>query len=167
MSILTSNFGPISYSTAPWFIRATNLLDRLCWQTVHYCHISTYGIQTSFPQNLTVGKARDLGPWFVRADSLIPVRDKFADLVFQCHTIHTPVEEPHVKVQPADQVEVELVDSSGAEAKSTKDKMVVRRNITVNQFLLGDRPVQQQAQGRDHPPYCPCSKKATYYRPSP
>ena len=87
-----------------------------------------------------------------RADSLVPARDEYADLVFQGRAIHTPVEEPHVKVQPTNQVEVKSVDSSGAEAESTEDEMVVRRNITIDWFLPCDRPVQQQAQGRDQPP---------------
>ena len=77
------------------------------------------------PLNLTVGEAWDLGPQLVRAYSLVHVRDEYANLVFQGRAIHTPVEEPCVEVQPADQVEVKLVDSSGVEAKSTEDEMLV------------------------------------------
>ena len=77
------------------------------------------------PLNLTVGEAWDLGPQLVRAYSLVHVRDEYANLVFQGRAIHTLVEEPRVEVQPTDQVEVKLVDSSGVEAKSTEDEMVV------------------------------------------
>ena len=77
------------------------------------------------PPNLTVGEAWGLGPQLVRAYSLVPVRDEYANLVFQGRAIHTLVEEPRVEVQPADQEEVKLVDFSGVEAKSTEDEMVV------------------------------------------
>ena len=77
------------------------------------------------PPNLIVGEAWDLGPQLVRAYSLVPVRDEYANLVFQGRAIHTPIEEPRVEVQPADQVEVKLVNYLGAEKKSTEDEMVV------------------------------------------
>ena len=84
------------------------------------------------PPNLTVGEAWDLGPQLVKAYSLVPVRDEYANLVFQGRPIHTPVEEPRVEVQPADQVEVESVNSSSAEAKNAEDEMVVWQNMTIN-----------------------------------
>ena len=92
-----------------------------------------------------------------REDSLVLVRDKSTNLVFQGRVIYTPVEEPCVEVQPADQVELESVDSLRAEAESTEDEMVVQRNMTIDQFLPGDRLVQQQAQGRDQPPLAACA----------
>ena len=73
------------------------------------------------PPNLTVGEAHDLSLRFAREDSLVLIRDEFADLVFQGHAIHTPIEEPYVEVQPVDQVELESVDSSRAEVESTED----------------------------------------------
>ena len=76
-----------------------------------------------------------------REDSLVLARNEYADLVFQGHAIHTLVEEPRVEVQPTNQVEVESVDSSGAEAESIEDEMVVRRNITIDWFLPCDRPM--------------------------
>lgn len=45
--------------------------------------------------------------------------------VFLGRAIHIPVEEPRVKVQHADQVKVESIDSSGAEAENIEDEMVV------------------------------------------
>ena len=85
-----------------------------------------------FPLNLTVGEARDFDPWLTKVDSLEPVRDTSADSIFQGRTIHIPVEEPRVEVQPADQVEVESVNSSSAEAKNAEDEMVVWQNMTIN-----------------------------------
>jgi len=45
------------------------------------------------------------------------VRDESVDSVFQGRAIHTSVEEPRLKVQAANQVEVESVDSLGAKAE--------------------------------------------------
>ena len=66
------------------------------------------------PLNLTVGKAQDLGPQLVRADSLVPVRDASTNSVFQGRAVHKPMKEPHAEVQPAEQAKVEFVNSSKA-----------------------------------------------------
>ena len=66
------------------------------------------------PLNLTVGKAQDLGPWLVRADLLVPVRDASTNSVFQGRAVHKPMKEPHAEVQPAEQAKVEFVNSSKA-----------------------------------------------------
>ena len=66
------------------------------------------------PLNLTVGKAQDLGPWLVKADSLVPVRDASTNSVFQGRAVHKPMKEPHAEVQPAEQAKVEFVNSSKA-----------------------------------------------------
>ena len=66
------------------------------------------------PLNLTVGKAQDLGPWLVKADSLVPVRDASTNFDFQGRVIHKPVKEPHAEVQPVEQAEAEFVNSSKA-----------------------------------------------------
>ena len=99
---------------------------------------------------LTIGEARDLGPRRTRVGSLVPVRDESIDIVFQGHVVHISVEEPHMEVQAANQVEVEPVDSSGANVENAGDEMVVHRNMTANWFLPGGRlAAQQQIQGRD------------------
>lgn len=109
------------------------------------CYIDVR-LQGFFPLRLTVSEALDLGHWLVRVGSLVPVRDESADSVFQGHVVHTSFEEPRVKVQLADQVEVKSVDSLGAEAKNLEDEMVVPQNITDDRFLPGSRPPMQQQQ---------------------
>ena len=64
-----------------------------------------------------MGKAWDLGPWLVRADRLVPVKDTSANSIFQGHVAYRLVEEPHTEVQPAEQVEAELVNSSEADVE--------------------------------------------------
>lgn len=58
-----------------------------------------------------------LGPQLIRVGLLVPVRDGLVDSVFQGRAIHTPVEEPRLEVQAANQVEVESVDSLGVKAE--------------------------------------------------
>lgn len=74
---------------------------------------------------MTIGEAPNFGTRLIRADSLVPVRDTPTYSIFHGRAIHIPVEEPRVKVQHADQVKVESVDSSGAEAENIEDEMVV------------------------------------------
>lgn len=74
---------------------------------------------------MTIGEAPDFSARLIRADSLVPVRDTPTYSVFHGSAIHIPVEEPRVKVQHADQVKVESVDSLGAEAENIEDEMVV------------------------------------------
>lgn len=73
--------------------------------------------------------------------------------------MHTPVKEQRTEVLATEQVEVESIDSSGAEAENTEDEMVVRRNMTANRFFLGGHPTvqQQQPQVREQPPPAPCN----------
>ena len=52
-----------------------------------------------FPLNLTIDEARDLNPQLIRVGSLVPVRDRSANSVFQGRAVHTPVEEPCIEVQ--------------------------------------------------------------------
>ena len=80
------------------------------------------------PPGLIVGEAQDLSTRLIRVGSLLPVRDRSADNVFQRHVEHIPVEQPLEGVQATKQVEVESVDSSEAEAKDPGEEMVVRRN---------------------------------------
>ena len=99
-----------------------------------------------FPPNLTVGEAQDFGPLMARAESLIPVRDALVDIVSQSRTVHRPIEEPQVQVQPIKQVASKSVNSSEAEANQGEGKMVVKRTMTLDRFLLGACPVAQQQQ---------------------
>lgn len=78
------------------------------------------------PPNLAVGEARNLGPRLVRPDLLVPEKDASVDSIFQGCAVHIPVEETRVEVRSADQEEVELKNSSGAEVEQTEDEMVVR-----------------------------------------
>lgn len=96
-----------------------------------------------FLPRLTVGQARDLGPWLIRVGSLVSVRDKFADTIFHSQAEHTLVEQPPV-IQVAEQAEAESVDSSGAKAEDPSDTMVVRRTITTDHFLPSGQPAIQQ-----------------------
>lgn len=66
----------------------------------------------------------------IRVGLLVPIRDESMDTIFQGRAVHTSVEEQRAKVLATEQVEVELVDSSGVEAKNTDDEMVVRRTMT-------------------------------------
>lgn len=97
--------------------------------------------QGYFPPRLTIGEARDLGPRLIRIGSLVPVRDKSADTVFQGRAIHTLVEEHRTKVSATDQAEVESVDSFSAKAENVEDEMVVQRNMIAARFLPGSRPI--------------------------
>ena len=92
-----------------------------------------------FSPRLTIGEAQDLDPRLIRVGSLVPASDGSANTVFQGRAVHT-VEEQRTKAPVAEQVEVELVDSSSVEAKNAKDEMVVRRTMTADRFLLGGRP---------------------------
>lgn len=57
---------------------------------------------------------------------MVPEKDASVDSIFQGCTVHIPVEETRVEVRSADQEEVELKNSSGAEVEQTEDEMVVR-----------------------------------------
>ena len=95
---------------------------------------------------LTVGEARDLGLCLIRVGLLVPIRDSTADIVFQGRALHTPVEEQRPEVLAAEQVKVELVDSSGVEVEDIKEEMVVCWNMTADWFLPNGRPAMQQQQ---------------------
>ena len=99
-----------------------------------------------FPPNLIVGEAQDFGPRMARAEALIPVRDALVDIVSQSRTVHRPIEEPQVQVQPIKQVASKSINSSEAEANQGEGKMVVKRTMTLDRFLLGACPVAQQQQ---------------------
>ena len=75
--------------------------------------------------------------------------------------MHTPVKEQRTEVLAIEQVEVESIDSSGAEAENTEDEMVVRRNKTANRFFLSGHPTvqQKQPQVREQPPSAPYNRK--------
>ena len=92
-----------------------------------------------FPPRLTIGEAQDLDPRLIRVGSLVPASDGSANTVFQGRVVHT-VEEQRTKASVAEQVVVELVDSSSVEAKNAKDEMVVRRTMIADRFLLGGCP---------------------------
>ena len=122
--------------------------------------------QRFLPSRLTVGEARDLGPCLIRVGLLVPIRDGTTDIVFQGRALHTPVEEQRPEVLAAEQVKVELVDSSGAEVEVVEDEMVVRWNMTADWFLPNGRPAvqQQQPQNREQPllpPLCATAKGLT------
>ena len=54
---------------------------------------------------------------------------------------------------------VELINRSVAEAEETEEEMVVHRNISIAQFLLGGCPTaQQQQQQQTPPPPCICKR---------
>ena len=97
-----------------------------------------------FPPTLTINEAWDLDLHLIRVGSLVTARDGLDDTVFQGRAVHTPVEEQHTETSAIEQVEAESVDSSSAEAKNAEDEMVVRRNMTVDQFFPGGRPAAQQ-----------------------
>ena len=65
------------------------------------------------------------------------MRDDSADMVFHSRAEHIPVEEPEVGARAVEQVEVESVDfsSEGTEPKDFDTEMVVKRKMTVDQFL--------------------------------
>ena len=45
-----------------------------------------------FPPRLKIGEARDLCPWLIRVGSLVPTRDRSANIVFQGKDVYTPIE---------------------------------------------------------------------------
>lgn len=69
-----------------------------------------------FPPNFAIGEAWDLGPWIVKAQSLVPVREELTNLVSQNRTVHRPVGDPQTLVQPTEQKVAESIHSSEAEA---------------------------------------------------
>ena len=91
------------------------------------------------PPNLTIGKARDLGPRVARAESLVPVRDALANFVSQGRIVYRPVKEPGAMVQPAEQVEVESINSSEVEAEQEKGNMVTKRTMAIERFISSER----------------------------
>ena len=95
------------------------------------------------PPNLTVGKARDFGPWIVRAESLVPMRDNSVNSVFHNRIVYRLVEQPQAQVHLVEQEAVELVSFFEVDTDQGKDKMVVKQSITLDPFLLGARPATQ------------------------
>ena len=108
------------------------------------------------PPFLTVGEAWYIGPCFVRAGSLEPIRDALAETVSKNRSIHQLVERPEslALVQVAEPAAAESVHSSGAESDPGEDEMVTRRVMTIDRFMLGARPTtqQQEPQGKDSTP---------------
>lgn len=135
------NFGcPISYLTAVYFTQAINFWASLAGDSPLLSYIDVWH-PNFLPPNLAVGKAWDLGPRLVRANSLLLGRGASANFVFQGRAVHISVKEPHVEVQPTDQEEAESVNSLSAKDEQAEGKMVVRRNMTAYRFLPGGRPV--------------------------
>ena len=63
------------------------------------------------PPQLIVGEAKDFGPRFSSAESLVPVREASADLGSQSHRVHVPVEEPEAPAQAVEPAAVKAVQS--------------------------------------------------------
>ena len=97
------------------------------------------------PPFLTVGEAWDIGPYFVRAGSLEPIRDALAETVSKNRSIHQLVERPEslALVQVVKLVAAEFIHSSGAESDPGEDEMVTRWVMTIDRFMLGARPTTQ------------------------
>ena len=74
------------------------------------------------PPKLTSGEARDIGPHYITADDLTPIRDKSAECVSQSRQAHVPIEEPVDPVLPTEQ-EVTVVKPDA--------EMVTRRKMMV------------------------------------
>ena len=93
------------------------------------------------PPGLTPDEAQRLGPWQFSVGSLLPVRDDSTDTIFHSRAEHIPVEEPKEGARAVEQVEVESVDSfsEGTEPKDFNTEMVVRRKMTIDQFLPSGR----------------------------
>ena len=89
----------------------------------------------------------------IKVGSLVPVRDRNADTVFQGHAEYIPVEQPPV-AHVAEQIEAEFVNSSEAEVEDSINAMVVHCNMIVKRFLPSKQPTGQQA-----PPSPPRSRK--------
>lgn len=98
-----------------------------------------------FPFCLTVGKARELGPCLIRAESLELIRKTLAKLVSQNCAVHRPVEKPPAQVPggPTEQA-TESVHSSEAETDRGEAEMVSRQTLTIVCFLLSTRSITQQ-----------------------
>ena len=60
------------------------------------------------PPKLTVGEARDLGPWYTCSDELVTVRDESAKRVSQNRQIHVLVE-PEAPIELEAPVEPEAL----------------------------------------------------------
>ena len=84
-----------------------------------------------------MGEAWDLGPRLTRVQSLAPVRDASTNSIFQGRPAHKPVKEPRAEAQPADQAEVESVNSSEAKTEQSEGEMVTKRTMTIDRILLG------------------------------
>ena len=99
------------------------------------------------PPKLTSGEARDIGPHYITADDLTPIRDKSAECVSQSRQAHVPIEEPVDPVLPTEQ-EVTVVKPDA--------EMVTRRKMMVGRFLPNTHPStesqQPQGKGRTLPP---------------
>ena len=122
----------------------------------------------------TVGEARDLGWRYTCSDELAPLRDESAKHVSQRlqELVHVPVEpkalvqeapvpseipvESEAPVQEAEQVAIELVNSSETESDRDED-MVTRKTMTINCFVPSARQTKQQqpSQGRGQVPPTP------------
>ena len=97
------------------------------------------------PSSLIVGETQDLGPRFVKARSLEPIRDTSAEIVSRNHAVHQLVERPEdpAPVQVAELATVESVHSSGAESDPGEDEMVTRRMMSIGRFIPSTRPTSQ------------------------
>ena len=78
---------------------------------------------------LTVGEAWDLGPRYITAEDLSPVKDESVERVSQSHKVDVLVEELEAPARPAE--------------ASQDAKMVTRRKMTIDRFLPGTRPTAQ------------------------
>ena len=99
----------------------------------------------STPSSLIVGETQDLGPRFVKARSLEPIRDTSAEIVSRNHVVHQLVErlEDPAPVQVAELVAVESIHSSGAKSDPGEDEMVTRRMMSIGCFVPSTRPASQ------------------------
>ena len=97
------------------------------------------------PSSLIVGETQDLGPRFVKARSLEPIRDTSAEIVSRNHVVHQLVErlEDPAPVQVAELVAVESIHSSGAKSDPGEDEMVTRRMMSIGCFVPSTRPASQ------------------------
>ena len=118
------------------------------------------------PPRLTVGEARDLGPYYTCLDELAPIRDEFAERVsrHRRELVYQQVEQgnppPAELKAPAQEEEAtaESVHSSGAEFE-----MVIKRVMSISHFVPDvQAPEQQQpppAQVQSPPPSPPPNRQ--------
>ncbi|KAL0013011.1 hypothetical protein SO802_000080 [Lithocarpus litseifolius] len=110
------------------------------------------------PPSLTVGEARDIGPRYITADDLPPVRDESAERVSRLlrERAHVPVEQGNTESEiPQTHI------AEGIRTTTPADEMVTRKTLTVDRFLPGPRQQgqQQQARARDRSPPPPPARQ--------